>query len=486
MASETNTEKGDGMITIVGLGPSDENGLTLGALNVIHGPGRHFLRTKEHRTTDYFYKHNIPFISFDEVYESSETFEEIYNTIVERLLEEEKKGDLNYYVPGNPFIAEKTVTLLLEKRPESVVVPGMSFIEPMLSVVQRDPVEGLKIIDGDAFHPTDFDIHTDVIVTQVYNERILSECKVVISEKYGDEHEVYLISDAGILGQQQVNHIPAYLLDRDLKVGYQTSIYVPKVARESNRKDWTDLVKVTEALRGENGCPWDMEQTHEFIATDLIEESYEAVYALRHGTLDDFIEELGDVLFQVFFHSQIAYEEGEFQLEDVLTHITEKLVYRHPHVFAGKKATPGQWDELKYGKKNFNTFTERLTDVVGLPALLRTGKVIDKVTKIGFQWDDVKGIMDKVWEEYREVDEAIGERDNEEHLQEELGDLLFTCTNLCCYLGYDAEDVLQRATDKFIRRFGRMEELAHHRGLEFETLGLEGLDALWDEVKQIP
>lgn len=474
-----------GKIRIIGLGPSDEKSLTLGALEIINGPGPHFVRTDHHKTLEYFRRHKIPYTSFDSYYEEGETFEDIYNAITKRLLTEAKERDINYYVPGNPFIAEKTVLKILENHDDTEVIPGMSFIEPMLGIVKRDPVKGLKVIDGDDFHRTDLDLHTDTVITQVYNPRILSELKTTISELYGDEHFLYLIKDGGIKGSEEVEHIPAYLLDRGFPINHQTSIYLPKAEEETRLKDWKDLYTVTEALRGEHGCPWDMEQTHESIITDLIEEAYEAVDALRNGTLDDFIEELGDVLFQVFFHSQIAYEEGEFLPEDVTTGITDKLIYRHPHVFQGKTLEEGQWDDLKYGKREITLFTDRLKDITGLPALLRCGKIIDKVTKIGFQWEDVSGILDKVREEYYEVKEAISEgTGNEEHLEEELGDLLFTCTNLCRYLGYDAEDTLQKAGDKFIRRFEKMEETAHNRNMEFETLGPEGLDKLWNEVKE--
>ncbi|MDO5713049.1 MAG: nucleoside triphosphate pyrophosphohydrolase [Tissierellia bacterium] len=474
-----------GKIHVIGLGPSDEKALTLGALEQIHGKGPHFIRTKYHETITYFEKHNIPYTSFDYIYEEEDSFDDIYKRVVNELLTESKERDINYYVPGNPFIAEKTVALLLESGVELEIVPGMSFIEPILGIVKRDPVEGLQIIDGDSFHRLDLDIHRDTMITQVYNSRILSQCKIAITELYGDNHYVYLIKDGGIPGKEEVAHIPAHSLDQSLSVNHQTSIYLPKRKDQDGLKDWKDLYLVTEALRGEYGCPWDMEQTHESIAGDLIEEAYETVHALRYGSLDDFIEELGDVLFQIFFHSQIGYEEGEFFLEDVITSVTNKLIYRHPHVFQGTSLEDNQWDRLKYEKKDIYSFSDKLKDIVGLPALLRCGKVIDKVTKIGFQWEEVEGILEKVQEEYCEVVEAIGEgKEHEEHLIEELGDLLFTCTNLCRYLGYNAEDILQQSTDKFIRRFEKMEDLANKRNLEFESLGLEKLDSLWNEVKE--
>lgn len=482
-----------GTINIVGLGPSDENALTLEAIKIMNNGNLNFLRTEKHDSVKYFKDNNISYSTFDHYYEEGREFIEIYRKMADTLIELSKDKDINYFVPGSPLIAEKTVTILLEEKEDCNLVMGMSFIEPLIACVKRDPIDGLKIIDADNFSVTDFNINVDTIVTQVYNNRILSMLKVEMSEIYGDDYKIFLISNAGIKSKEKVLEIPIYMLDRDNEVDHQSSIYIPCVDKKVDKiYDFNDLVKVTKSLRGENGCPWDMEQTHESIRKDLLEEAYEVIEAINEEDYENLCEELGDLLFQIVFHSEIASEEGEFNFTQITTAICDKLIYRHPHVFmedfdSQKTNIKENWDKLKYDKRNINTFSDKLLDIKGLPALMRSEKVIDKVVKIGFNWSEVSGVLDKVSEELNEVKEAISEigTNEKDHLKEELGDLLFTCVNLAHYLGYEAELILNETTDKFIKRFKVMEDLASNRNLNFESLSLEVLDGLWDEAKEI-
>lgn len=366
-----------GKIQIVGLGPMGEEGLTKQAMEIIHNGNPNFLRTEQHDSISYFKHEQIPYVSYDSYYESKADFEDVYASIANDLVEKAKDQDINYFVPGHPLIAEKTVKYIMESSCEYELVNGMSFLEPVLSAVSRDPIEGLKLIDGDNFSDLDLDVHTDTIITQVYNQRIVSELKISIGEIYGDEHELYLITHGGIPEKEQVMKIKTFELDRVGKLTHETSIYLPKV-EAVDLYDLRDLRQITRRLRGENGCPWDMEQTHKSMKANLVEEAYEVAYAIEKEDPLELEEELGDLLFQIFFHIDIASDEGDFNLMDVTSSITEKLIRRHPHVFSNGKA---DWDGIKMKEKNMPSLSQRLSHLNGLPALLHAQKSVRLLKK---------------------------------------------------------------------------------------------------------
>lgn len=479
-----------GKIYIIGLGPGSIDSLTLGAVERINSGDKNFLRTEKHPTVEYFKEKGIPYKSYDYLYESEEHFNQVYEKIVDELIEESKNGDINYYVPGNPFVAEKTVELLMEKGLDLEIISGMSFIEPVVELVRRDPINGLKLVDGAEFSSLIVDINTDLLITQVYNERILSEVKITLSEIYGDEHEVYLIHSAGVKDDEEIHQIPVYKLDRDSKTTALTSIYVPKVDKISKKVfDFSDLLGIMKLLRSENGCPWDIEQDHKSIRQSLIEEAYEVVDAIDNGDIEGLIEELGDVLLQVVFHSQIAEEEGDFNIYDVMSSLGNKLIYRHPHVFSKKDVENSDevvynWNMLKYSKRNITKFTDKLNDIPKLPALMTSYKIQERAAEIGFDWEDIKGPLNKIKEEYEEVVEAMEEFEpGHEKIEDEIGDLLFAIVNLSRFLNINPEIALNRTINKFISRFEFMEKALEGSGKKLEDMTLEEMDKLWDESK---
>lgn len=250
-----------------------------------------------------------------------------------------------------------------------------------------------------------------------------------------------------------------------------------------------DLVQIVRLLRGEGGCPWDMQQTHASIRNDAIEEVYEVVDAIDNNDKVALCEELGDLLMQVVFHSRIAEENGDFNLDQVADGICQKLVHRHPHVFGTVEAdTVGKvlenWDAIKMDEKNQQSYTDTLLSVPhAFPGLMRAAKVQKRAAKVGFDWKDSTGAWDKLKEEIDEVRSAEQSGDADA-VAEEMGDLLFSVVNVSRFLKVDGEEAISKATDKFISRFSKMEELAIKKGLNLKELSLEEMDALWDEIKQ--
>ncbi len=248
-----------------------------------------------------------------------------------------------------------------------------------------------------------------------------------------------------------------------------------------------DLVEIVRILREPGGCPWDAEQTHESIRRNFLEETYEAVEAIDEKNPDHLKEELGDVLLQIALHARMEEEQGRFDMDGVADGICKKLIFRHPHVFgevsvSGTEEVLQNWEALKREEKGQATHTDALEAVAhSLPALWRAEKVQKKARKAGFDWPDLGGATEKLAEELEEFKAAArGEGD----VEEELGDLLFSCVNAARFVKVDPEAALHRASDKFISRFSQVEALARRQGRSLEEMSLSELDKLWEEVKR--
>lgn len=254
-----------------------------------------------------------------------------------------------------------------------------------------------------------------------------------------------------------------------------------------------DLERIVTILRSPDGCPWDREQTHQSLQSGLLEETHEALDAIRREDIPGMREELGDVLLQVVFHSDIERERGSFNFDDVVTDICRKLIVRHPHVFGDVQAnTTDQvllnWDAIKRKTKGDASGDASRASLLRnlpatLPALMRAAKVQTRAKRAGFDWPEVSGAFQALTDEMQELQEAMQQNDPAA-IQEELGDLLFSAVNVSRFVDVDAEQALTASTDKFIHRFEQMEQLAIARGLDMDNATLEEWDALWNEVKQ--
>jgi tetrapyrrole methylase family protein / MazG family protein len=275
-----------------------------------------------------------------------------------------------------------------------------------------------------------------------------------------------------------------------------------KSARLSAGEWFEKLAAVQARLRAPDGCPWDREQTHTSLRTYLIEEAYEVLEALESGDDGKFAEEMGDLLLQIVFHSQIAKEEGRFTVSDVIREVHDKMVRRHPHVFGEKRAKDSaevlkNWEQIKKeeriaaGKKDANGEKKEdkpasLLDGVSkaLPAALEGLHLTRRAARIGFDWDSVEGVIDKMNEEAGELREAVGAKDTE-GAEEEMGDLLFAAVNVARFLHIDPEIALKKANAKFSARFRQMEKLAAERGESLADIPRDEMEGIWKEVKKV-
>lgn len=248
--------------------------------------------------------------------------------------------------------------------------------------------------------------------------------------------------------------------------------------------DLRDFVALVSYLRSPRGCPWDQVQTHESIRRNFLEETYEACEAIDAGDLVHMREELGDVLMQVLFHTDIEREAGHFDIDDVADAACKKLVYRHPHVFRRDEPDASDWDTMKQRERAQTTTAEAMDSVArSLPALWRCDKIQAKAAKTGFEWPDVHAALDKVDEETRELRAAVASGDTEA-IGDELGDLLFAAVKVARFAGIDPEQAAHAACEKFIRRFSAMETAAAHDGTALEQCTLEQMLTLWQQAKQ--
>ncbi|MBN1269929.1 MAG: nucleoside triphosphate pyrophosphohydrolase [Kiritimatiellae bacterium] len=248
------------------------------------------------------------------------------------------------------------------------------------------------------------------------------------------------------------------------------------------------LLDIMRTLRSPEGCPWDREQTLETLKPYLVEEAYEVLDAIESGDRRALAEELGDLLLQIVFQAQLCSEEGAFDFDDVVRGISEKLVRRHPHVFGEVKVSGSgevlkNWEAIKRREHQ-----DEQPSVVGriprhLPALQKAHQVQKKVSRVGFDWDEVHDVMAKLDEEVAEVKQAVAAGDAGQ-IREELGDVLFAAVNLGRFLGCDAEEALNRTVDKFVRRFQEIERRVHGQGKELGQYSLAELDAHWNEIKR--
>ncbi len=439
---------------VVGLGPAGPDLLTTATVEAVAAHRHRYLRTSRHPAAV-----AVPgAIPFDAVYEAATTLEEVYAGIVDALVEAATEhGTVLYAVPGSPLVAERTVELLRQDtRVDVRLVPALSFLDLAWAALEVDPVaSGVRVVDGRRFGVEAAGERGPLLVAQCDTRQVLSDIKLTVEEESGDR-TVTVLQRLG-LPDQSVSTVAWAALDREVEPDHLTSLYIPAaaspVAREVARFD--ELVRTLRAR-----CPWDREQTHRTLTRHLLEETYEvleAIEALPEGVeaveagdgFDHLEEELGDLLFQVVFHAVLAAEEGHFTLADVARSIHDKLVHRHPHVFAGVRAdTPAEvvtnWEQIKRAEKGRTS----LMDGIGaLPSLLFAHKVQRKAASVG-------------------LEPVVTE--------EGPGAELFALVDRCRQAQIDPEAALRATAARFRDRFRAAEALAAEQGVDIAEM--------WDRI----
>jgi len=478
-------------LTILGLGPGLIDDLTRRAWQTIEQADQVYLRTERHpcvpdlpQTTTYK--------SFDHLYESIDRFEDVYATITETLITEAQSQNIVYAVPGDPMVGESTTTHLMQSAQENnisvTIINGVSFIEPMLAQVGVDALDGLQIQDaiviGNMHHPP-INPEFPALIAQVYSRDVASNLKLTLMNQYPDDFEVTLIHGAGT-NEYAIETVPLYEIDRSTQTNHLTSLYLPALGDYTSFEAFQEIIA---HLRAPEGCPWDQEQTHQSLRPFLIEEAYEVLETIDNDDPDSLAGELGDLMLQIVLHTQIAIDEGEFYMTDVLEHVNRKMIRRHPHVWGDVDVNNNpdnvtlNWEMIKKAEKSDKGEKQKsMLDGIPrhFPALLTAHKYTTKAAKVGFDWHDISGVIDKVKEE---LDEIIEETDPQKQALE-IGDLMFVLVNWLRWLKVDdPENILRQINQKFYNRFSYVEQQANAQNRNLKEMTLEEMDALWDEAK---
>lgn len=481
-----------GTVYIVGLGAGAESALPQGALSLLTAGHAVVLRTERHPVVRYLRERGVMFSAMDRVYDRAEDFAAVYEEIAARVLEiADREGSVVFAVPGHPAVAEKSVRLLRERAPQAghqvEFGPGQSFLDDMFLRLGVDPIEGLALVDAADVDERDINSRVHLVVVQMYSQALAGDVKVELAEVYGDEHEVVLTRAIGVPGEESLQRLPLYDLDRQAGIDHLTTLYVPPLGMGRAPGDFGGLLRVVARLRSpDGGCPWDLAQTHKTLRPYAIEEAYEVARAIDEGDSEQLVDELGDLLLQVLLHSQIGRDEGYFQVRDVIAGLSAKLVRRHPHVFGDAKAADardvkGIWAEAKARERAARAASESVLDgvKVGLPPLVEARGLHRKAAEVGFDWPDADAVWAKVEEEVAELRGA-----SDEERAEEFGDVLFTLVNWANRHGIDAEQAAADANRKFRRRFAQMERLMLQENADFSGMTLEKMEQFWQTAKQ--
>jgi tetrapyrrole methylase family protein/MazG family protein len=434
-----------------------------------------------------------PTQSFDAWFEQEDDLAGVLNKIAAEIVRlGQREQGVIYAVPGHPHVGEATVprikALARAAALPVTVIPAPGGLELALDALELAGGSNLQIVDAlevaGLYHPP-LEPGRAVFIFNLHGQALLKQLQQTLLNAYSEALPVTLIRMAGTEAPM-VSTCPLTVLATQALNGL-TTLYLPENNPQSSLSSFQNTVA---HLRAPAGCPWDRKQTHQTLRASLLEETFEVLEALDANDPAALMEELGDLLLHILLHAQIAVEAGEFKLEQVIDMVNRKLVRRHPHVFgtikaAGIHQVRANWETIKQQEKAAKGQDLRNHSALdgippALPALAQALTVSQKAVRVGFEWPDIEGVLDKIIEEAREITEAT----DPAHLETEIGDLLFSVVNLARWRQIDPESALRATNARFIQRFKQMEALAMAQGQRLEELSIQEMDALWDEAKR--
>lgn len=479
-------------LTVVGLGPGPVEWVTPAAVAALRASNaRVFVRTRFHPAVDELLC-NVDYESFDALYEQAATLEDLFEQMVRMLLAAGDRAVLA--VPGDGAMGESVLERLRAADAELHIIPGVPLSVGALAAMHLPSNDGVQAVEATSLGGSGIDLHIELnprwpaVVTGVFNPRIAADVKLALQRVYPAEHEVHLVRHVGLADQSVVSFALAELDRSAAEFDHLTHVVLPAVTGYVPTGSSHMLRAIVARLRApEIGCPWDLEQTHRSLIPYAIEEAYEVVDAIQQDDTAGLADELGDLLLQVALHAELADQQDEFDWNDVVRTLSEKLVRRHPHVFGdvtvgGASDVVRNWDQLKAVERQHLEPPGSALDGIpkGLPSLKRAAEMARKASKSGFEWPTRQGTLDKVREELDELLAATTLADR----REELGDLLWIIAKLGWDDGIDPEEALRAASQKFEKRFHMLEAIARERG--WSRLGDHSIDELqsaWSEAK---
>ena len=472
-------------IQIIGLGAGRAEDLTLRAYKALNEKIPAFVRTDRHPLVDELRK-EIEIESFDAYFEKYEDFDEVYEKITLRLVQAaEEYGKINYCTAGSPYFGDIVTKKLINEykgQINTIIIDGMSFLDKCLKLSGFADYKKISVLDCLEADEFSFDVNSFNIISQVYDPELASQLKIKLMEVYPEDAETLMVD----VLEENVKKIPLFRLDQEKNYGFSTYFCILPIEISKDRVyNVNNLLRIVKILRGPEGCPWDKKQTHSSIRQNVVEEAYEVVDAIDRDDIDNLVEELGDLLFQVVFHAQLASEEGYFNFNDIITNLCKKMYFRHPHVFGDVKAANAEealisWEKSKLKEKNLTTYTDNLKNVPRfLSPLSRSYKIQKRAAEVGFDWPAADGALLKIQEEVLEFIEEY-KKGNLENMEEEFGDLLFALVNFARFEKINPDIALNKTINKFIDRFDYIEK---NSTKDLKEMTLKEMDELWEESK---
>lgn len=478
-------------LKVIGLGYRGIEDLTLKAYKELHQVDKLLVRTNKHPVISYLKEEGIDFIAFDDLLKKDQDFNQIVNGIFERIKSYlDKNIEVGYAVPGNPIVGDESINRLLAELSVDrlEILPGIDSFELLKNNLGLES-DDLQVKDSLGFKSEDIAGDQSLLLVNIGNQRVVSRLQEELLEVYPPDYSIQVIGISEDCLTESSDLLLHNLNDLE-EIEELINLYIPalteRVDINSDKLGSLDtLVKVVAKLRSPEGCPWDLEQTHDSLRPHLIEETYEVLESIELNDSAGLCEELGDLLLHVVFHAQLARETGDFTIEDVISRISEKMIRRHPHVFGTKNLSTSnevieEWAAIKAAEKKPGEDKESILDITrGLPALLEAQELQSKAAEVGFDWTDIDGAVDKLKEELEEFQEALMLKEKD-RVKEELGDLLFAVVNVSRFLDLDAELVLHDASCKFKARFRYMEKQVDDK---LSEMSLNELEGLWQQAK---